>query len=437
MKRSSTYFKTLAALALLPASYSVQAASESEIETLRQEFDARIKVLEQQIDQQQQSSQSQPNQAQPNAFNPKMSLILDGRFASYQNNPDDYHIPGFAMGSESGLAPEGFAIGESELTVSSNVDQDFMGQMTVSFGNDAGETSTDIEEAFFETLALGDGFTIRGGRFKSAVGYLNQQHSHAWDFADAPLVYAAFWNGAYNDDGVRVSWVAPTDLFLEIGMEGFSGEHFPAGGNASSGAGAKVAFVNLGGDFDESQSWQAGVSCYTADPKQRESATLTDTTTFRGSSDVTGINAVYKWAPNGNYKDHFFKLQTEYFRREESGDVSLLTSGDAATYTGTQSGYYIQGVFQFMPQWRTGLRYDALDSDNKGSDLVGTNVLDEAGLADQGINPKRISAMLEWDASEFSRIRVQFNHDQSYQNTDNAVIVQYTMSMGTHGAHTF
>jgi len=413
------------------------AQNNSDLNTLKNEFEQMKEQYEKRIEALEDQSSSQAPQAQPNAFNPKISLILDGRFASYQNNPNDYHIPGFAMGSESGLAPEGFAIGESELTASANVDQDFMGQMTVSFGNDAGETSTDIEEAFFETLALGDGFTIRGGRFKSAVGYLNQQHAHAWDFADAPLVYAAFWNGAYNDDGVRISWVAPTDLFLEIGVEGFSGEHFPSGGKAASGAGAKVFFVNLGGDFDESQSWQAGVSRYSADPEQRESQTLTDTTSFSGSSDVTGVNAVYKWAPNGNYKERFFKLQTEYFRRHESGDVSLLTSGDASTYTGTQDGYYIQGILQFMPQWRSGLRYDALNSDNKGTDLVGTNVLDEAGLTDQGVNPKRISAMLEWDASEFSRIRLQFNHDDSYQNTDNQVILQYTMSMGTHGAHTF
>lgn len=436
MKRSIPVNKW-ALCVMLAASYPVQAASEIDVDKLRQEFDLRIKALEQQIEQQQSSVPSQTNQAQPNAFNPKISLILDGRFASYQNNPDDYHMPGFAMGSESGLAPEGFAIGESELTVSSNVDQAFMGQMTVSFGNDAGKTSTDIEEAFFETLALGDGFTIRGGRFKSAVGYLNQQHAHAWDFADAPLVYSAFWNGAYSDDGVRVSWVAPTDLFLEIGMEGFSGEHFPSGGKPSGGAGAEVAFINLGGDLDESQSWQAGLSRYTANPEQRQSATTSDTASFTGGSDITGINAVYKWAPNGNYKERFFKLQTEYFRREESGAVSLISSGDATTYTGTQSGYYVQGVFQFMPQWRTGLRYDAMHSDNQGIDVIGTNVLDEAGLADQGINPKRLSVMLEWDASEFSRIRLQFNHDQSYQNADNQVILQYTMSMGTHGAHTF
>ena len=90
-----------------------------------------------------------------------------------------------------------------------------------------------------------------------------------------------------------------------------------------------------------------------------------------------------------------------------------------------------------MPQWRTGLRYDALHSDNRGSDLVGSNVLGEAGLSNLGINPTRKSVMLEWDPSEFSRIRLQYNRDDSTAQSDNQVILQYTMALGTHGAHTY
>jgi len=357
--------------------------------------------------------------------------------ASYQNNPDNYHLPGFTLGDEGGLASKGFSIGESELTMSANADQVFRAQLTTSFANDKGSITTNIEEAFFETLGLGDGFTIRGGRFKSAVGYLNQQHAHAWDFADAPLVYNAFWNGGYNDDGLRVSWIAPTDLFLELGAEGFSGETYPTGGKPASGVGAKIVYINLGGDIGDSQSWQAGASYYKADPNQRETATASDTVSFTGSSDVTGLNGIYKWAPNGNYKERFVKVQGEFFYRRENGSIDMITSGDSSTYRGNQDGYYVQAIYQFLPQWRSGLRYDELHSDNHGVDVIGASVLNEAGLASLGLNPKRESAMVEWDPSEFSRIRLQYNHDQSYQQTDNQVIVQYTLSLGTHGAHTY
>ena len=71
---------------------------------------------------------------------------------------------------------------------------------TVAFAEHDNELEIELEEAFFETLSLGGGFTIRGGRFYSAVGYLNQIHEHAWDFKDAPLVYRALF-GQYDRAG--------------------------------------------------------------------------------------------------------------------------------------------------------------------------------------------------------------------------------------------
>ncbi len=35
-----------------------------------------------------------------------------------------------------------------------------------------------------------------------------------------------------------------------------------------------------------------------------------------------------------------------------------------ANYRNTQSGWYLQGVYQFTPRWRVGARYDSLDSGN-------------------------------------------------------------------------
>jgi hypothetical protein len=52
--------------------------------------------------------------------------------------------------------------------------------------------------------------------------------------------------------------------------------------------------------------------------------------------------------------------------------------------------------------------------------------------------------MLDWNPSEFSRIRLQFNRDQSRQDpgtgsaiTDNQLFLQYIFSLGAHGAHRF
>ena len=108
--------------------------------------------------------------------------------------------------------------------MSANVDDKFYGQFTAAL---TAENTTEVEEAYMKPLALGNGFTVRGGRFNSGIGYLNGLHAHAWDFADQPLVYRALLGNQYKDDGVQLRWVAPTDLFMEFGAEAFSGGNFP------------------------------------------------------------------------------------------------------------------------------------------------------------------------------------------------------------------
>lgn len=414
-------------------------SSEAEIEALKKEFEQRLKALEDK----QAASTSNAAASSSSAFNPQISLILDGRFAAYRNDPEDYELPGFALGGEAELAEEGFSLGHTELTASANIDDRFRGQFTMALHEHEGETETEVEEAYFESIGLGNGFIVRGGRFFPAVGYINQQHDHAWDFADAPLVYTGLWGNKYIDDGVRLSWLAPTDLMLELGVEALAAGKFPAGGEADTGIGSQVYFANLGGDVGDSHSWQAGVSYYSADVENRESGGhdhgggATETPSFTGDSDVLGLNAIYKWAPGGNYKQRFFKLQGEYFQRQEDGEVTMLNSGppeESSSCDCDQRGFYVQAIYQFQPQWRVGVRYDKLNSDNEGSDMA---VLEEAGLASEGINPERKSIMLEWNASEFSRLRLQFNHDESYEDTDQQVFLQYTMSLGAHGAHSF
>jgi hypothetical protein len=57
---------------------------------------------------------------------------------------------------------------------------------------------------------------------------------------------------------------------------------------------------------------------------------------------------------------------------EGVGDLTFDLEDAALTdaYRSTQSGWYVQGVYQFRPRWRAGLRYDALDSGETGIGLV-------------------------------------------------------------------
>lgn len=379
-----------------------------------------------------------------NTFNPAMSVILDGRFTAYQNNPDHYELPGFALGGEAGLAGEGFSLAHSEITASANVDDRFYGKLTLALAEHEGETEAELEEAFLETIALSGGFTLRAGRFFAASGYLNEQHDHAWDFADAPLVYGGLWGNKYIDDGVRLSWLSPTDLFVEIGAEAFNGSGFPAGGESSSGVGSAVGFFRLGGDIGDSQSWLAGLSLFSAEVTDRDAGghdhgggeDAVEIPSFTGESDAAGLSFIYKWAPDGNYRYSHLKLQGEFFLRREEGEVVMENSDplESTAYRGRQRGYYLQATWQFWQEWRIGFRHDALQSDNRAAD---TDILAEAGLDDEGIRPRRDSIMGEWLPSEFSRVRLQYNHDQSGEDSDRQLILQYTISLGAHGAHSY
>lgn len=386
----------------------------------------------------------QPALAQsPNAFNPAVSLTLMGQYANY-SGIDEFELPGVQLGGEAGLPEEGFSLDHTELTISSNIDPYFFGQLTAAIASHDGETELELEEVFIETTALPHGLGLTFGRFLSEVGYLNSRHRHAWDFVDAPLPVQAFLGGNYYDDGIRLSWLAPTPLFFEIGAEAFRGGRFPAAAEHGDDMGAYTAFLHLGGDVGTSHSWQVGLSRLWADAVGRtggghahhEGEEEDAGAAFTGNSDLTIIDAVWKWAPQGNPRNRNLVLQAEYFQRDEDGEIEHVHDGvtEVSGYDGTQRGLYAQAVYQFMPRWRAGLRYDRLWTDNRAEDA---ELLEEAGLADADDPSQRYSAMVDYSTSEFGRIRLQYTRSDIAGETGNAWFLQYIMSLGAHGAHRF
>ena len=152
------------------------------------------------------------------------------------------------------------------------------------------------------------------------------------------------------------------------------------------------------------------------------------------------IDGILKWAPNGNATYNNFKLQGEYFHRKEDGTLTFDTAGAALSngLSSRQSGWYAQGVYQFLPQWRAGYRFDQLSSGtvNLDTSASGLTAADFPILA--SYKPKKHSVMVDWNPSEFSRIRLQLARDYSRMGEpDNQMFLQYIVSLGAHGAHTF
>ncbi|MGB9094286.1 MAG: TonB-dependent receptor [Gallionella sp.] len=375
-----------------------------------------------------------------NSFNPAVSMVLSGTYEQLQRDPA-IPVTGFAMSANNTGYTRGFSLQESELGIAADIDPLFRGVGTFALAPEGGIA---VENAFVQTSALGNGVNLEFGRFFSGLGYLNDQHSHVWDFVDQPLVYRVMWDNQLAEDGVQLKWLAPTDMFIEVGGELGRGLGFPGTNRQKNGAGAGVLFAHFGDDVGIENSWRAGISLHETRRENALSSNVPDlagtvggvSDSFTGDSRTAGLDFVWKYSPNGNISDRYLKVQSEYFQRRESGQLTYDSTGAgiAGDYTDTQSGWYLQGVYQFMPDWRTGLRYDRLDS---GTASVGAPIAGDV-ISNYAFSPTRLTWMADYNASEFSRIRVQLAHDNSRQGlADNQLFVQYIMSLGAHGAHQY
>ena len=427
-----------------------------QIRQLKENYEARIQALEQRLKDAEAKTTAaasvppaSPAAAPPvasaapasgiGAFNPAISAVLQGAYANLSQDPNKYAIAGFAPSADIAAAKRSFSLAESELSLSANVDDKFYGNLIFSLSPD---NTVEVEEAYGLFTAAPYGLAPKFGRFLSSIGYLNDQHQHVWDFYDAPLVYQAFLGGQYQNNGLQVKWIAPTEEFLEFGAEIGSGESFPGNSRNKNGVGDGIVYVHTGGDVGASSSWRAGLSYLQTAAKDRDYA-QTDIAgndaqlSFTGRSKIAIADFVWKWAPNGNAQERNFKLQGEYFWRRENGDLTYdadaaLGLTQAGSYRSDQNGFYVQGVYQFMSNWRVGARYDWL---NPGSVDYGPNGI---YLANGSFNPQRTAIMFDWTPSEFSRFRIQYQQAKLRPDfTDNEIFVQYILTLGAHGAHKF
>jgi hypothetical protein len=446
LRKTSIFLLALSCTQVALASDPDIESLRTEIDHLKQEYGARIAELEQRLAVAEQNARQAAMQASQaaspatqapaaspagdTAFNPAIGVIFQGQAWSYGDSPGDYSIQGFPLGGEAGPLEEGLSLGETEIDMSANVDDKFTAWLTAPIVIEDGETAIELEEAWLETLSLPAGLSARFGRFFSGIGYLNSKHAHAWDFTDQPLPYQALLGDQYLDDGVQLRWVAPLDVYLEFGAEVLRGGRYPSGGADHSGFGSRSLFVHMGGDVGTGHSWLAGLSFLDTSSIDRPSGAEDAPLLFTGDSQVAIADFVWKWAPNGNWRERNFVFQSEILWRNEDGLYTVPGAASQA-YDNDQSGWYAQAIYQPRPQWRVGARVAGLSMDDPGLLFVGTP------LAEGDDDPLRYTVMLDWSNSEFSRLRLQYTRDLAGLTDDNQWGLQYILSIGAHGAHSF
>lgn len=326
-----------------------------------------------------------------------------------------------------GQRDKGLGLGHSDINLSGPIGQALQAQVTGVAHTLERKLEVELEEAWVQTRTLPAGLQLRAGRFSSQLGYLNEQHPHTDDFVQRPLLHRAFLGGHWADDGVRINWTAPTDLYLRLGLEAFRGRGLVEEGRATSRPGALVLSSRVGGDWGSSQSWQAGLSLM---HNRREAAV--ETSEVEGHADAHAHGAsfsgrrmwlgdlTWKWAPQGNNSQQQVRVSFEH--AVISGLGPLSTSDDR------HHASYLSAVWRFAPFWEAGVR----------ADLLRVRQLHEGQFEDGRL--REAALMLAYKPSHAQTLRVQVTRQQDrggFAAATRAVQVQYILNLGAHAAHAF
>lgn len=331
-----------------------------------------------------------------------------------------------------GQRVQGLGLGHSDISLFGPVGSALQAQVTTAVHSHDDELEAELEEAFVQTRSLPAGLQARAGRFSSQLGYLNEQHPHADDFVERPLLYRAFLGGHWYDDGLRLNWTAPTDLYLRLGAEVFRGRQLVQEASRTQSPGAFVLTARTGGDIGRSHSWQAGLSWLNS----RREAALEDDHDHGGDDHghdhahahgaaYSGkhlylFDLAYKWAPEGNNARQQLRLAYEY---AEVRDLNrYATSGDK------HRAHYLSAVYRFAPSWEVGVRTDLLRvRQPHGDHFHGARLAEDA-------------VMLAYKPTHMQSLRLQFTRQRDAVGFDtgkHALQLQYVLSFGAHAAHAF
>jgi len=369
-----------------------------------------------------------------------MNISFDGMFALAYSS--DKNLDQIEVGDHDPMQ-RGFNARNIELAFDGAVDPYFEGFANIVFKLDNdNNTDVEVEEAFLQTTNLPFNLQLKGGQFFAAFGRINPTHPHTWDFADYPIVAGRFLGpDGLRGVGAQISWIVPvpwySQLFLGVqNGRGETGYSFRNPGDNGIFYGRETTDREMRGleDFVWIPRWENSVDLT---PTQVVLAGVSgafgsNETGGTARTQIYGADVMYKWkSANAEGGFPFVKWQTEFmYRRFEAGTGMDDSFPVAETFH--DWGMYSQVLWGFKKGWVAGIRGDFYNA----QDSRYTDDIDRQSRS-------RISANLTWYPTEFSKIRLQYNHDFLYdsfffagQDVD-SVFLQFEFILGSHGAHKF
>jgi outer membrane murein-binding lipoprotein Lpp len=368
----------------------------------------------------------------------------------------------------------GFTFQGAELSLMGAVDPFFDAEVHLLYFLDTeGESRFELEEAFATTRQLPFGLHEVGlqlelGHFLTEFGRINPQHPHAWDWMDLPVINARlFGEDGMRAPGARLGWMLPVPWFseLHLGVQNAKGEtmqSFLASDEAAeerpiAGRPFTEPGVRSPADLAWLARWVNGVDLSDTISAQLGGSFVHGPNASGGSGEtyLYGGDLVVKWRPLATDRGWPFVIfQSEVTGRsyradrfsvcldEDDCDASTLRVGRD---TLKDWGFYAQLLWGFTRGWAAGMRVEHATASGDGFDLDETLETGVASFTAPRLDPfrddrTRLSPLVVFHPSEFSRLRLQANYDwtQSPELSDSLSIwAGIEFLFGAHAAHRY
>jgi hypothetical protein len=336
----------------------------------------------------------------------------------------------------------GFSLRNAEIAVDGAVDPYLKGFGNIVFKLDKNnETEVELEETYLQTTALPGNLQVKGGQFFANFGRQNSQHPHQWAFVDQALILTrAFGPEGLRSIGGQLSWLLPTPFYSEAFLGIFDGQ-----------GGTSFSFRNPGEDVLGTNRFHGratldrnlrGPGDLVFTPRLSSSFDLSDSQTLvfgvsgafgpnnTGAdrrTQIYGADVYWKWKPaNAHAGFPFVSWQTEGLYQVFEAGTDPLAGLPSETLR--DWGFYSQVLWGFHPRWTAGLRGEYTDGNTGAFDA--SDVFRGERV--------RVSPVLTFYPSEFSKIRLQYNYDHGeFFGTEHSIWLQLEFLLGAHGAHKF
>jgi hypothetical protein len=323
-----------------------------------------------------------------------------------------------------------------------------------------GSTAVELEEAFMTTRSLPNGLQLKAGQFLSEFGRMNPTHPHAWAWLDAPLINVrVFGQDQLRCPGARLSWLLPVSWFSQLyfAVQNANGETV----NSFLASPAVFAVRPIGGrPFVDVTVRSLADMLYTVRWENSWTACCEEVTWLAGASgafgpnctgrggdtQIFGLDLTRKWKPEKNERGWPFTIwQSEIIVRRYQADGAVVANPASPPSPlfvpgGTLAdwGFYTQYLYGFKPQWAAGLRYEYVwgTGASLNNDYVPVSRNEDPFRDDR----HRLSPLLAWYLTEFSRFNFQYNFDYAEHlpgKTASSFWLGAEFMLGSHPAHKF